>query len=97
MPKRVFIIHGWEGNANSKDWIPWLSRKLKSRGFKVNAPNMPNTNEPKIRSWVRYLEKRVGKPDSETYFVGHSLGCQAILRYLETLPDGVKVGGACSL
>ena len=32
--------------------------------------------------------------DKNTYFIGHSIGCQTILRYLESLPKGVKVGGA---
>lgn len=35
----------------------------------------------------------VGVPDEQTYFVGHSLGCQAIARYLESLSESIKVGG----
>lgn len=31
-------------------------------------------------------------PDQNTYFVGHSIGCQTILRYLETI--SMPVGGA---
>ena len=30
----------------------------------------------------------------QTYFVGHSMGCQTIARYLEGLPANLKVGGA---
>lgn len=40
------------------------------------------------------MSKLVGQADENTYFVGHSIGCQAIIRYLQTLPDGVKIGGA---
>jgi hypothetical protein len=36
----------------------------------------------------------VGTADEETYFVGHSMGCQTIARFLESLPNDVKVGGA---
>jgi len=33
----------------------------------------------------------VGVPDKETIFIGHSMGCQALLRYVEKLPLGSKV------
>jgi predicted alpha/beta hydrolase family esterase len=35
-----------------------------------------------------------GEVNEETYFIGHSMGCQTIARYLEGLPEGQKVGGA---
>jgi len=93
MPKRVFIIHGWEGRPE-EGWRPWLKKELEDRGFIVSVPAMPNTNNPKMQKWVSCLAELVGKSKPEDYFVGHSLGCITILRYLEGLKDGEKVGGA---
>jgi len=60
----------------------------------VYLQNILQYPHPKIEEWVSFLKKLVDKPDEETFFVGHSIGCQTILRYLETLPKDVKVGGA---
>ncbi len=92
MTKRVFIIHGWEGNPQA-DWFPWLKRELEKRDFQVFVPAMPNPEKPKMKAWVSNLAKTVGEPDPECYLVGHSLGCITILRYLETLKEGKAVGG----
>ena len=89
--KRVFIVHGWGGRGNEA-WIPWLKGELEKSGFEVYALNMPNSDEPTIEDWVGFLAKNVQSPDSDTYFVGHSIGCQTILRYLETI--NIPVGGA---
>jgi len=89
--KRVFIVHGWGGNPSS-GWVPWLRNALEARGYQVNAPIMPNADAPVIKDWVKHLTDIVGTPDKETYFVGHSIGCQTILRYLETIDK--PVGGA---
>lgn len=89
--KRVIIIHGWSGAPN-QHWIPWLKEQLESHDIEVFAPQMPNTDEPEIKAWVEHLSKIVGKLDKDTYFVGHSIGCQAILRYLEKI--NTQVGGA---
>lgn len=91
--KRVFIVHGWGDNPNDH-WIPWLKQQLESSGFVVEAPTMPNPDEPKIEPWVSHLNSVVGKPDENTYYVGHSVGCQTIMRHLEQLPVGTVVGGA---
>ncbi|MBF8281021.1 MAG: hypothetical protein HW383_794 [Candidatus Magasanikbacteria bacterium] len=91
--KRVFIIHGWGDNGTSH-WIPWLKNELTSRGFEVLTPSMPETETPKIENWVPTLAKIVGTPDENTFFVGHSIGCQTIVRYFESLPPSVKTGGA---
>lgn len=90
--KKVYLIHGWGGNSK-KDWFPWIRKELDSRGFEVIAPDMPNTQKPRIKEWVGELKKIV-KPDEDTYFIGHSIGCQAIMRYLEQLQENINVGGA---
>jgi len=91
--KRVFIIHGWDGRPDC-GWFVWLKKELSSKGFEVHLPTMPDKATPKIEKWVPYLSKVVGRADENTYFIGHSIGCMTILRYLETLPKDTKVGGA---
>ncbi len=93
MKKRVFIIHGWDGYPE-EGWFPWLKKELEANGFIVFVPQFPKPDEPRINSWVSKLKEIVGGPDEQTYFVGHSIGCQAIARYLETLPEDIMVGGA---
>ncbi len=93
MVKRVFIVHGWGGKPDA-GWFKWISSELSSRGFEVHVSRMPNPDNPKIEPWVNYLTKIASHPDKDTYFIGHSIGCQAILRYLEKLTENVKIGGA---
>lgn len=92
MSKRVIIIHGWGKNPLS-DWHPWLIKQLKEKELEVVAPAMPDTDTPKIEEWVSFLGEIVGEVNEDTYLVGHSVGCQTILRYLESLPEDKKVGG----
>ena len=89
--KTVYLIHGWGDNQNS-NWFPWIKKELEKKNFKVIIPNMPNTDKPKIEEWVSHLKKVIKGTNENTYFIGHSLGCQAILRYLEL--TNKKVGGA---
>lgn len=91
--KRVFIIHGWDGYPEYA-WFPWLKKELEAKGFEVFVPQLPNPEEPRINNWVSKLKEIVGKPDEQTYFVGHSMGCEAIARYLESFSGDMKVGGA---
>ncbi len=91
--KRVIIVHGWGGHPG-EGWFPWLKKELEKKGIEVLIPQLPDAEEPRIEKWVPALSGAVGIPDEETYFVGHSMGCQTIARYLETLPEGQKVGGA---
>lgn len=94
MQKRVFIVHGWGGSPNQKDWIPWLKKELENKGYQVQTPYMPYPSNPKIQTWIPYLNQVVGDINKNTFFVGHSIGCQAIIRYLESLPSNKKAGGA---
>jgi len=76
----VYIVHGWEGNA-TKYWFPATIKDLSEKGFRVHALDMPNPKQPSIEEWTRFMKKNV-KIDADTYFIGHSIGCQTILRFL---------------
>lgn len=89
--KRAIIVHRWSGGPKD-DWRPWLKIELEKLGYEVQVPDMPDTEVPVIEKWVSKLAEVVGIPDTNTYFVGHSIGCQTILRYLETVDT--PVGGA---
>ena len=91
--KRVFIIHGWDGYPE-EGWFPWLKRELETRGFNVSIPAMPDSRHPTISAWVSHVRHEVGVPDGQTFLVGHSIGAQAIIRYLEGLWAYEKIGRA---
>ena len=90
--KRAVLIHGWDGRPHNH-WFPWLQKELENRGFQVIAPLMPNPPFPTRNEWVAKLVEVIGSPDSNTYIVGHSLGCIATVRYIETLSVNSKLGG----
>jgi hypothetical protein len=93
MEKRVFVVHAW-GYSPKNNWYPWIKKELESKGFIVDVPLMPDTESPKIETWVPYLSKVANKIDQNTFFIGHSVGCQTIIRYLERLSPDQQIGGA---
>ena len=86
---KAIIVHGWAGSPDEPALV-WLKEQLEQRGMEVVVPEMPDTDTPRIEPWVGKLAE-VSQPDENTVFVGHSVGCQAILRYLETLPENMRV------
>ena len=88
---KIFIIHCWDGTKDD-GWYPWLDKELSNENNKVYRFNMPNTDKPKIEEWVSFLDKKVKILDENTYFIGHSIGCQTIMRYLQTKEIN-KIGG----
>lgn len=90
--QRVFVVHGW-GESPEAGWFPWIKAELVKEGFEPHVLEMPTPAWPQIDSWVSFLSAAVRKSDTKTILVGHSVGCQTILRYLEKLPAGAKVGG----
>ena len=93
MSNRVFIIHGYGGRPEDA-WRPWLQDELQKQGWETTLPAMPNPDHPKMTEWVAKLQQEIGEPARNTFLVGHSLGCIAILRYLEILEKGQEIGGA---
>ena len=91
--KKVYLIHGWGERDSNEGWFGWLKTELKKKEIEVIGFNMPNTDYPKIEEWVGYLKNNVKDINKETYFIGHSIGCQAILRFLEKIPQDIKIKG----
>lgn len=90
--RRVFIIHGW-GGSPKEPMHKWMKANLEKNGFEVITPEMPNAAEPKIKEWIGKLKEVVQNPDEETFFIGHSIGCQGVLRYIETINPKIKIWG----
>ncbi len=91
--KRAIIVHCW-GGYPEYCWYPHAKAELEKAGFKVEVPAMPDTDNPDLSKWLPRLSEVVGTPDKDLYLIGHSAGVPTILRYLEQLAPGEKIGGA---
>jgi predicted alpha/beta hydrolase family esterase len=91
--KRAIILHGW-GGTPEKGFKPWLKRALEQHGYQLYVPALPNTDRPILEEWLATLNHIVGVPDQDTVLIGHSLGGLLVLKYLESLPKGKRIGKA---
>jgi predicted alpha/beta hydrolase family esterase len=91
--KRAIIIHCWSGYPEYC-WYPYAKQELEKWGFEVLVPAMPETDAPKLSLWLPHLQTVLGNSDCDTYFIGHSIGCATIMRYLESLSQDEMIGGA---
>lgn len=88
--KRAVIVHCWGGKPNYA-WYPWLKLQLEKQSYKVDVPQMPDIEEPKLEKWLPELSRTIGTPDEDLVLIGHSLGNATIMRYLETLNDNQRI------
>ncbi|HME87572.1 MAG TPA: alpha/beta hydrolase, partial [Candidatus Nanoarchaeia archaeon] len=72
-------------------WLLWLQQESKKKGFEAHGLNMPDTMNPTVAGWIGAIKKAVGTVDEDTYFVGHSLGCISICKFLAQ--QNKKAGG----
>ena len=70
----------------------WMKSKLEEKGYSFIIPEMPNPEKPEINAWINKLNEVVDTNEN-TYLIGHSVGCQGVLRYLEKLDEKIKVKG----
>jgi predicted alpha/beta hydrolase family esterase len=90
--KKLYIIHGWKGPPLG-GWFNWVKDELEKDFFEVYILDMPEKNSPHLKTWINYLRKEIKHVDKNTYFIGHSVGCQAIMRFLCRLPKYSRIGG----
>lgn len=91
--RKVFIIHGFEGSPNG-GWRPWLMAELEKKDIYACALAMPSPENPIRSEWIEEISRHIERSrNDELYLVGHSLGVPAILRYIESAPNGLVLAG----
>lgn len=91
---KALIVHGWGADC-SGNWFPWLKKELEKLGIRTFCPSLPNMHLPKKEEWIKALRAQTGFLEKENVvLVGHSLGCPAILRLLESFKEGEKARAA---
>jgi predicted alpha/beta hydrolase family esterase len=88
--KKALLLHGTSGSSDS-NWLPWLKAELENAGWEVWAPDLPNADEPNIKSYNKYLLSRKWVFDDETIIIGHSSGAVAALGLLQVLPANTTI------
>lgn len=91
-PPRVFVVHGYQA-APDRHWFPWLTGRLTAHGFAVTVIALPDSASPERQAWADAVGAAVGRVDADTWFVGHSLGCVTVLRYLAARTDDWSAAG----
>lgn len=90
--KHVVIVHGYTASP-AANWFPWLADTLAAAGARVDVPAMPDPMTPEPIAWAAALHAVAPSVDNNTFLVGHSLGCIAVLRHLLALPADSCAGG----
>lgn len=95
---RVILFNGWlRTYTYPRLWMLPLAQHLRAASYEGAAVEVAGNTMPAqtndVEKYVRHLADLVGSggPDEDTYFIGQSVGCQVILRYLAQLPPGSKV------
>ena len=96
--KKLVVVPRWSGTP-AHDWYPWLVERMLESGIydPVLIADMPDPGLPTISGWTRAIASIVGDDRESldsTVLVGHSVGAQAVLHFLASLPQGCQVASA---
>lgn len=81
--KKAILLHGWEGRW-SNHWFPWLQEELKTRGFEVYAPDLPNTKTPNLQEQIKSVEDFVKTMWKWDIIVWHSLWGTLVMNLIDS-------------
>lgn len=88
----MYIVHGYSASP-ADHWFQWLQNKLASDSIGADILKMPNPSKPVLADWTQEISLNVRDIHKGTYIVAHSLGCAAVLRFLEKLDPSGQAGG----
>jgi predicted alpha/beta hydrolase family esterase len=97
--QRIIIVPGMGCTpARECNWYAWLQDELEkdpSGRFTVILKDMPDPHAARESYWVPFIRDTL-KFDEQTILIGHSSGCQAIMRIMEKHKvRGVILVAAC--
>ena len=81
------ILHGYTEH-NDMEFFPWLKKQLEYLGYKVQLPELPDTDAPSERKQVEYVMRNIAF-DERTILIAHSLGGAIAMKALEKLPTEI--------
>ena len=83
---KILILHGIEGHAGIH-WQQWLHDELVKAGHEVLMPDLPDTNHPDRKTWLKTVQQVIKNVEpTELVIVGHSLGVVTALDLIEQIP-----------
>lgn len=88
MKNNFIFLHGYSGSAEGV-FFPWLKKELEIRGLEVQAPNLPNPENPTEEEQVNFCLDNLHF-DENSFIVAHSLGCFVALKVVEKLPFAIS-------
>lgn len=99
MSLRLVVVPRWAGTPRS-DYYPWLAAQLAaapdSPFESVIVADLPDPGRPRLDTWPPAIAGLLGDDQAvleDTFVLGHSVGCQALLHALASLPAGARVAG----
>ncbi len=97
MSRRLVIVPRWAGHSGS-DFYPWLARTLAAEPSLPYAPvvalDLPEPELPRLDTWPPAIAAALGDDPAQladTVVLAHSVGCQATLHALASLPRGARI------
>jgi leucyl-tRNA synthetase len=87
--KTAFIVHGLGANIQA-NFFPWLKLELEKLGYDVVLEDMPNSDKPKLKEWLAFLNKYQSKINENTIIIGHSLGGKVAAYFVSQLKQKIK-------
>ena len=75
------LLHGYTGDSKG-NFFPEIRNKIEEKGFKVQCPDLPNTESPTVSEQVDFVLENCDF-DENTILLGHSLGTVVAMKVAE--------------
>lgn len=86
------IAHCWTGSP-ADGWYPAAAAALRSLGYLVTVPALPDADTPDLSAWVQALNDAVDAHREDLLLIGHSLGALAALHWAATSSSPTRIAG----